>query len=321
MKFLLHGPDTFRMRRKFEQIRAQFVKARDAAGMNVSRLRAGEHSADDIAEAFFTSPFLAEKKMVVLEGFLSLPLAKQEGLADLLQRKPESTVAVFIEEAEGKDIEKSPLYPLLASEKHSERFPTPTSTDLERFCVTEAAAQGLTINPSEARLLATAIGDDLPRLHGELMKVCAYALAAGKTILDKASIAELIPEAADTDIFGFVDACTRGDCRNATTMLENLLQNGYSEHHVVAMLERQFRLLVAAAEMNTATHAPSAQDLGKALGVHHFPAGKALTAVRTRPYDWYLSRHTALLDLDRKAKSGATNPSALLNTFIASLTH
>lgn len=315
MRFLLHGPDTFRMRRKLDSVRSQFMKTRDSSGMNVSRLIAKEHDADTVAEAFFSSPFLAERKLIILEGFLQAPATKQEEVATLLQKMPDSVVAIFLEDADTKDLEKSPLYPLLAPEKFSEHFPALTGRDLEKFCIDEAKAENVTLAPREAQLLVAALGDDLARLHGEIAKLCAHAQANGRNIIDHTSLLALVPEAVHTDIFGFVDACTHGNCAPATKMLENLLQNGFSTHQIITLLEKQFRLLVAASDA-TRNGTPDQYALAKSLGIHNFPASKALSAVKNRPHEWFTTRHATLLEIDRTAKSTTLSIPALLATFI-----
>src|SRR5688500_4228629 len=119
MRILLCGADTFRSRRKLSALRDRFKVARDAGGLNCLTFRAGTHGVEQAAEALCAVPFLAERKMVVLENYLQSRTQDQEQLAVLLDRIPESTVAVFFEDCSADAIVASPLYSPLRAEKYS----------------------------------------------------------------------------------------------------------------------------------------------------------------------------------------------------------
>src|SRR5512142_2878911 len=98
MFFLLYGEDTYRSKKRLAAMRERFSATRDATGLNASVLRAKDADVDAVCEALFSSPFLAEKKLVILDGFLRSPAADQERIKDALARKPESTNAIFFED-------------------------------------------------------------------------------------------------------------------------------------------------------------------------------------------------------------------------------
>src|SRR6188474_1509189 len=145
MYFLIHGEDGFRARKTLAAMREQFTAKRDATGLNTVVLRYPGADISDAAEAIFASPFLAEKKMVVLEGFLAASDADQKTLAEALARKPESTVAVFFENEGADAFKKAALYALLAGQKFSVECATLAGPQLLRFVIDECAAAGTAI--------------------------------------------------------------------------------------------------------------------------------------------------------------------------------
>lgn len=317
MFFLLYGEDAFRSRRKLAAMRERFSATRDASGLNAVSLRAKDAEVEQVAEAMFASPFLAEKKLVVLEGFLGSPAADQERIKAMLERKPDSTNVIFFEEAAAGDLSKSPLFATLKAQKFTEEFAPLTGAQLEQAAVAECAASGVQLSPRAARALLAAVGVDPWRLHEELAKLCAYAQAKGKAI-DEAAVAEMVPGAQEGNLFAFIDACAEGRCGDAGAMLERLLEDGTAELQIVAMLEKHYRTLIAVADLVERGERDK-NVVAKRLGIHPFPAGKALALVRHRSPASLRAHYDDLLGIERRIKTSAAKPNVLLGLFIAKL--
>lgn len=316
MFFLLYGEDTFRSRKKLAAMRERFSATRDASGLNALVLRAKEADADRVAEALFASPFLAERKLVVFEGFLSAPAALQEAVAGMLGRKPESTVAIFHEDGGAADFAKSPLFALLKGQKFSEEFAPLAGAPVEKIVIDECAAQGVTISPRTVRALLSVVGTDAWQLHEEIGKLCAYAKATKAAAIDEAMLAQLVTGVREESLFALVDACTEGRCGDASVLLERLLDAGTSELQVVAMLGKHYRTLIAVADLVERGERDK-DAVARRLGIHPFPASKAIAAVRRLSPASLRARYEELLEIERGVKTSAAKPIALLGLFLA----
>lgn len=316
MFFLLYGEDTFRSRKKLAAMRERFSATRDASGLNALVLRAKEADADRVAEALFASPFLAERKLVIFEGFLSAPAALQEAVAGMLGRKPESTVAIFHEDGGSADFAKSALFPLLKDQKFTEEFAPLAGAQMEKIVVDECAAQGVTISPRTVRALLSVVGTDAWQLHEEIEKLCAYAKATKATAIDEAMLALLVTGVREESLFALVDACTEGRCGDASVLLERLLDAGTSELQVVAMLGKHYRTLIAVADLVERGERDK-DAVARRLGIHPFPASKAIAAVRRLSPVSLRERYEELLEIERGVKTSAAKPIALLGLFLA----
>lgn len=318
MFFLLYGEDTFRSRKRLAAMRERFSATRDATGLNAVVLRAKEADADAVAEALFASPFLAEKKLVVLDGFLRSPAADQERIKAALEKMPESTNVVFFEDAGAAALAKSPLLPLLAAQKFTEECVPLSGAQLERSFVDECAAQGVTVSPKTARIVLSIVGEDPWQLHEEAAKLCAHAKATGAAVITESDVSLLVAGAREESLFSLIDACTEGRCADAMTMLERMLGSGVSELQVVAMLEKQYRTLIAVADL-VARGERDKNAVARRLGIHPFPASKAMAAVRRHSPAALRARYDELLEMERKMKTSAGAPDALLGLFMAKL--
>lgn len=322
MFFLVYGEDTYRSKKKLAALRERFSATRDSSGLNTVHLReadvrSGKEGAelDPVAEALFASPFLAERKLVILDGFLSLAERDQERLADMLGRKPESTVVIFHEAAGAEALSKASLYPLLAKQKFSEECKPLVGAQLERALIDEAAAAGVKLSPRAARAIVETVGADSWQVHAELDKVCAFARASGKNEIVDDMLRMLVPGARERSLFAFLDACTDGRCAEAAIMLEELIGGGTSELQIIAMLEKHYRTLIAVADL-VERGARDKDTIARTLGIHPFPASKAIVAVRKHRPTALRRRHGELLDIERAAKTG-TKPKVLLSLFVA----
>lgn len=317
MFFLVYGEDTFRSRRKLAALRERFSTTRDASGLNAAVLRETDAEPDQVAEALFASPFLADRKLVILEGFLKAAKDDQERMIETLAKKPESTVAIFYEDEGAETLSKSPLLPLLSKQKFTEEFAPLAPMTAEKFVIEECAVAGVVAKPAAARALVTAVGTDSWLLHQDVAKLSAYAAATGSKEVTEAMVRELVPAVKEESIFPFLDACTDGRCADAAKLLEELLDAGVAELQVVSMLARHYRTLVAVQDL-VERGERDRNVIARRLGIHPFPAGKAVTAVRGASADLLRKRHGMLVEIERGFKTG-TKAKAPLGVFLATM--
>lgn len=317
MYFLVYGENTHASRAHLVSLRTRFVETRDASGMNVVRLRAKDDDVERVAEEIFASPFLAERKMLVLEGFLGRPAAEQTRIKEMLERKPESTVVVFFEEGHDKGLAKSPLYPLLAKQKFTSEHPSMNGADRSRRVQEVCRSEGVKATPGAVRMLSTAVGDDPWRLESELAKVCAYAASHGG-VLDEGTVQALVPGSQEESVFAFIDACLEGRGGEASRLLESLLSTGMNEIQIAAMLLKQFKTLAAVRDLMDRGER-SKDAIARSLGIHPFPAGKAMAIARRFSPGVLRRMHGQLLDIDRAIKTGSGKVTVQLNMFTARL--
>jgi len=320
MYFLIYGEDDHRSRRTLAAARAKFFETRDRSGLNAAVLRAKDDGLDAAAEAIFASPFLAEKKLVVLEGYLrDLPPAEQEKLGGVIDRQPDSTVVIFYEDAGAAELRKSPLFDRLAKQKYSVECPALQAGEVARFIKAECAAAGMNIEPRAVQTLTALVGADAWRLHQETAKLCAYAAGLRQPAVTESMVGELVSGGQEEPVFAFLDACTEGRSGPALSALEKLFSAGVPELQITAMLLRHFRLMITARDY-LERGGRDAETLARKLGQHPFPVGKALAAARRFSYEFLRECYGELVDIDRQAKTGLAKPRVLLDIFAARLT-
>jgi DNA polymerase-3 subunit delta len=314
MYLLLYGDDAFRCRKTLAAIREQFIAKRDASGLNMIALRYPADGVDRACEEIFASPFLAEKKMITLEGFLQAPAKEQERIKDAIARKPESTVAVFVEGGGAAALQKAALFADLADQKFSADHATLAGPQLLRFVMDECLAGGAAIGPKAAQTLIGTVGTDTWQLHHEARRLAASAAAIGAKEVSEELVKRLSSGGHDDSVFAFLDACVEGRAPAAAILLEELFKAGVQEIQIVSMLLRQFRNIIAAKDLIEAGERDKGAIAAK-IGIHPFPAGKAMAIGKKHPMALLKRRYRDLVEIDRLLKTGGGRPKVLLNVF------
>jgi DNA polymerase-3 subunit delta len=314
MIIFLYGTDTYRSRRKLNEILLNFRTREDKSGMNTTTLEASKVDIGEIQQALFAPAFLGNKRLVVINGLLALKRDEQKPFVDLIGKLPDSTTAVFYEDGEAKSLEKSPLLPLLTTGKFHWEFAPMSAGTMANWINTEAIAMGVSFAPQALAALAEAVGGDSARAANETAKLAAYV--GEKKMIEVADVAALVVGETHEDMFGFLDAIAGKQTQRAATMLEKQIEAGIEPMQMLAMLARTVRLLLAARDL--LDRGIPQNEAVRELGVHPFAARKSLDQARNFEMNFLRGLHTALLEADRKVKTGQTpTPRLVLDLFVA----
>ena len=222
MILFLYGEDTFRSRQHIHKIMEKFRHDRDPQGLNIARLDCEKEPAERILQDLFAAPFLAEKRMLVLENLL---VSKQEELRQTFMQKikddalPDTTVLVFWEgEHAPKTKDGKALYTRLQKEKFAQEFAVLPPAKLAGWIAQETAARGGHIDTPAAQYLAQHTAGDMWRLHALIDQLIAYRWTPEQNKPDEktaptlprhitfADVQLFLDEKIDNNIFGLVDA-------------------------------------------------------------------------------------------------------------------
>jgi DNA polymerase III subunit delta len=314
MLIFLYGTDSYRSRRKLDEIVKNFREREDKAGMNTAVFNAAKTDIGDIQQALFAPAFLGNKRLVVIRGLLAMKRDEQKPFVDLVGKLPDSTTAVFYETADAKILEKSPLLPLLTAGKFHWEFSPMNAGQMADWASAEAARLGVSFAPPALAALVEAVGGDTARAANETAKLVAY-VGAKKTI-ELADVAALVIGEAQDDMFGFLDAVANKQAKSAADMLEQQIASGSEPMQLLAMLARTVRLLIMAKDM-LESGMPQNEAI-KELGVHPFAARKALTQACGFEMRALQNLHAALLEADRRIKTGSiSTPRLALDLIVA----
>ncbi|MBO8164146.1 MAG: DNA polymerase III subunit delta [Brevibacillus sp.] len=317
--YVLYGTETFLMDEFVSFAKSEMVPA-DSLDLNVSHYDCAEVPLKAVLEDAETLPFLAEHRLVIASNAYFLtgarPPSKLEhdlgALERYLETPPAYTSLLLRVEADKLD-ERKKLIKTLKQKAVMLPFLPLRDHDLLSWVQRRARKLDLTMERDQAQHLIERVGSDLRLLHNELEKLSLYLGAASRTVTEEA-IEQVTPRTLELDVFRLVDAVVAGRLPEAFRTLYDCLLTGEEPLKLLALLARQFRLL-----LHVKLWAPrgySQQQLAGMLKVHPFVVKKAIE--QTRCFDEASLRHLLglLAEEDFRIKSGQVDKQLALELFM-----
>ena len=294
---------------------------------NSHRLLASQTNPSELLSICGALPFMDSHRLVVVEGLLSAgegrsgrgrrtgnsrtparPTDGWEILAEAIPELPETTLLVFID---GPLSENNPLLQALRPVCQVQALATPTGEALARWLKALAEQKGASNSPSAIRSLADLVGSDLWALEKELEKLSLYAVGSR---IEEAHVTELVHQAKEANVFAAVDAMVDGRQGVALRLLHQLRQDGRDTSYIIAMVERQLRLLALARD--SMDKGVPQRELGSKLGVPQFVLRKTVDQARRHSWKDIVWRYQRLLEADLAVKEGRLDPDLALELLV-----
>jgi DNA polymerase-3 subunit delta len=333
MLYILYGTDTFSREEFIAQLQVA-IGSPDAAKSNTTRVSWKDVSLPEITQACLTVPFLANRRMVVVEGLLasstqtsrsrsksvaspvvnplstSIPLLDK--LEQLVNELPDTTDLIFAEEALRKD---NPMISALGPLAKIREFDVLRGAKLQQWIIQRSTRRGTPITTGAALLLANLIGGDLRSLNNEIEKLALYCHGS---LIQEEHIGILVTAIKEANIFSAVDAILDSKVAESLQLIERLLVEGTSISYIFAMLARQIRLVLVAQEL--LNNNVDSGSLGKRLGLYsEYPLKKTLQQARKLSRDRLRRSHELLVSSDYAMKTGLSDERLGLETLVVQL--
>lgn len=317
--YLLHGDDDFGMA-EFIHSMIEKMGDRSMAEMNTTRFDQGSFSLESLQAAVSAMPFLAARRLVIVEDVsrrLTLK-AEKEKFTALLEALPPTTALVLME-SRSLEIKKDWLLKWInqAGDKAYQRnFSVPKGSRMIDWIRKYAAEQGGEISHQAAALLAESV-QDVPRMAVmEVDKLLAYVNYARPVDVDDVELAAAFV-GGQGDYFTFMDAIAARNGRKAMDMLQKLLE----EQDAIPLffsLVGHFRLVLQAREIYE--NGGQEDALAKQLGIHPFRAKKIMLQARTLSQADLEQLYLRMQQIDLEIKTGKIDGALALETLVLELT-
>jgi len=317
--YFLFGNDEFAITRKLKEFEADFTDP-TSADMNTARLEARSVSEDDLNNAVNAMPFLAKRRLVLLQN----PSAKynnpnlRKKFFGFLEKAPDTARLVMFESVEPKEAERHWL--VKWAEKNNKliqarAFMLPRLKDMPGWMINETKNQGGKMDPRAAEMLKDMVGVDTRQAGMEIAKLLAYVnWARSVTAQDVEAVCIVTSQQS---VFDFVDALANGNGKSAQHLLHRLLESE-DEFALWGMVVRQFRLLIQAREILDARG--NQNDVARALGVHPFVAEKTTQQAARFSIESLEYIYRKLLAIDEGVKTSQITLDLAMDTLVIELT-
>jgi len=314
MIFTILGTDHYQVSQKLKELKSGFIQKKDKAGLNVVNLDGEILSLAQFQQETLTTPFLSEKKMIVVTNILNNKKIVKEVvgfLKDNLTRIDNNICFVDFIDGEKNKVDRKnkliltgELFKYLMGQKYVWEFNLIKKRDLNNWLKKYAEQNTIKLEASAISELTIKVGNDLWQLTSELDKLSAYKNGGPITAED---VKLIVVSKFDDNIFGLVDALGNQDKKTALRLITQQLNFGTHVLMILSMIMRQFKLL-----LKTKDDKSSALK----LKINPFIFGKIKNQGKNFTPQQLIIIINELLELEKKIKSGEKNPELLLNLFI-----
>jgi DNA polymerase-3 subunit delta len=261
---LLHvliGEDDYSIRQALGEVKKTIGDA--TATVTNTTVMEGRHvTKEQLANACETVPFLADKRLVIVEGLLerfegngrvgrkkaaakSSEAEEFKLFAEIIKKLPPFCELVIIG---GAINARNPLLGELTTFSKIDSFPMLKGPALARWVEKRVSESGGTIAPAATALLVKFVGNDLWTMASEADKLVQYA--AGRRI-EEADIKALVSSTQEASVFAMVDDILEFKVSAAQELLQQLFRQGNAPAQLLTMLARQMRIIFQVKEMRS----------------------------------------------------------------------
>ncbi len=344
---LIHGPAELLRAEALAKIQAEIAPDPELAALNTVRLDGRVLTPAGLQNACDTLPFLAERRLVIVEGLLARlagsakrqdkaaqpeaeetePAETDQTPEDLrgqaraflayLPQVPASTELVLLEtdSASGSGLRK--IQELARSSQARIIFcEKPRKNELPDWIRARARLRGIKLDAGAVQDLAEFIGDDLRLIDQELMKLGDYA--AGRTVT-RDDVRALVPATRAASVFELVDALGSGDGATAGRLMHHALTvDGEPPLRLLAMIARQYRLLIQVKVLQAQGARP--QEIAQTLNIGEWTVPRFISQANRHTFSQLEQAMERILAADEAIKTGRLTDHEALDVLLAELT-
>ena len=318
MLYVFYGTDTFARREALDKLKAE-LDTDGSLQTNTVVLDGRQVSPQEIMAACDTVPFLAERRLVIVEGLLQRAgrggrarrgtrATEEQGgeafddvpdalrpLLEYLDRLPETTVLVLLDDGVSSDA----VLKRLQSHGSVEPCAPLKPREVQGWVAERARAQGLRIDARAVRLLADLVGSDRWLLANEIEKLHAYA---GGEVVREEDVRSLVAAARDREGYLLADAVVEGKPAAALKLLQDLRAQGRVDAVLLATIEGRYRRLALAREMLDA--GATSRQIGERLNARGYGLERLIEQASRHSLETIRAAYRRLVEAELDTKRG-----------------
>lgn len=235
--YLIYGEEDYLVK-KYTRLLKNNIVSEDNAVMNTEIFEGNDCNVDKIIGAGDTAPFFSDYRLVVISNsglFKDGRKAESTEMAEAVKNIPEDCVYLFTNEKVDK---RSILYKAVKKVGYCCEINYQDIKGLTEWIKEESGGR---LDNNTANYFVKNIGSSMKHLAVELDKLLNYAGDKKITLKD---IDSACTKSAEVNIFNMAAAIGNKDTEKALEIYNNMIFNGEEPIGILAMIARQFRLIM-----------------------------------------------------------------------------
>ena len=248
--YLLYGEEAYLRKQCRDNLINALSDTNDA--MNRSIYAGKDIDANEVADMANTMPFFAERRVIVVEnsGWFK---SGNDRITEVVKSLPDTTCMIFVEEEMDK---RGKLYKACTANGYAAQCTVQDEATLKKWVMGLLKKENKLITPDALNLLLDKTGANMENIKREVEKlVCYKYYEEGITAAD---VEELCIVQIQNKIFDMVEAVAQKDQKTALALYYNLLALKEAPMKILALIARQFNMLLQVKEMKQKGYQESA---------------------------------------------------------------
>ncbi|MBD5545606.1 MAG: DNA polymerase III subunit delta [Lachnospiraceae bacterium] len=269
--YLLMGEEDYLRNQYKNRLKAALLG--DGDQMNLNLFKGKEAVPQSIIDMAETMPFLAERRVIVLED-TGLLKSSQEMLAEYL-KEPAATAFFIISE---KEVDKrGKLYKAIRQKGYACEFGEQDENTLKKWIRQTVAKENKQMEERALALFLNKTGTDMSGIRTELEKLLCYCM--DKDVISMADVEDMTTERITNRIFDMIRAVAERKQKQALDLYYDLLALKEPPMRILALLARQFQMLLLVKGLVEKGH--DSRYIGEKAGLQPFIAKKYMEQARS----------------------------------------
>lgn len=291
--YLIYGPEDF-LRQQCKKKLVEALGGEDAP--NYTYREGPGTDEEEIRILAETVPFLAEKRLILLEN-TGWTKKGGQALAGDLESLPDTTVLVLVErEADAKN----PLFKAIQSRGRCIACEALGEGEIKASLRKSFEEEGYEIDGRTLEAFINRCGTDLSRLAGEKEKLLAYTLEKRQITLE--DVEAITHQTLRDRIFDMVDAAAAGNPRKAFRLYEDLKALKESPGRMLSLMTSQIGRLYVLRELDE--RGLNQKEMAGITRYHPYVIQKSLSACRVFTASVWRRKWEKLLGYDYARRQG-----------------
>ena len=201
---------------------------------------------DQLVNAVSTATLFADKKLIVIKNAEKIKTKDEKNIAEVLGTSPTVNPLFFLcsEKISKDELRNNPLIRKIAELGEVVEFRQLYQNEMIEYIVHKVAGQGKTISRSDVQYFIDLTGNNLSEVKNELEKLFLYT--KDKKIIDSTDIENCSGYTNQQNLYKLNDAIRIKDKQKALKVLNELIEAGENEIHIIRSVYKEFNKMLLA---------------------------------------------------------------------------
>ena len=306
--YLIVGNDALKRAQVVARLEKRMASEGDLS-FNYDKFNGADTDAQSIIASCNVYPFMAEKRLVLVDNCDALSASQLGTLAEYVGNPNETTVLALVCEKLAKNTK---LYKACAAMPSAViACELPKEKDLASLIRNMAVGFGITFSAAAAQTLAEYVGADTIALQTEVEKIALFH--SGKDPVSAQEVRNLVNDKSTVKPWSMLDAFSRRDAQTACMYLAKL--SNESPFYLLSLLQARIRDLISAKSLS---REGGVALIAKALGKPDWQVKNYPAWAKNYSMDELVHALCLSVEVEAKMKSGS-NPQDELRVFMVSV--